>query len=309
MPKNAVTDWSTTASLNTDVGGIDIDENCAARNINDAIREVMKQVASGFGTASSPQFTGIELGHATDTTLTRSAAGVLAVEGADVPTVSSTSTLTNKTLTSPVIDTGIELGHATDTTLTRGAAGFIAVEGNRVPSPASQASGDVLYRGATEWERLPKGTAGQVLTMNGGATAPEWAASASLPSQLQAVWDTGTDTTESSITAAKLKAAILTHAASGDTYNRPTSSTLPVGFCGHMLYTSNTDIADGATTSGSNVRCVVSEDSQNLVVSEFNMRAAAAGIQTGTWRNISGSTLDANGTGATAAIGLMVRES
>ena len=70
----------------------------------------------------------------------------------------------------------IELGAATDTTISRGAAGFIAVEGNRVPSPASQASGDILYRGATEWERLAKGTAAQVLTMNAGATAPEWAA-------------------------------------------------------------------------------------------------------------------------------------
>jgi hypothetical protein len=45
----------------------------------------------------------IELGHATDTTLSRSSAGVLAVEGVVVPTVSSTSTLTNKTLTTPVI--------------------------------------------------------------------------------------------------------------------------------------------------------------------------------------------------------------
>ena len=35
----------------------------------------------GVGTGDSPQFTGIELGHATDTTLTRSSAGVLAVEG------------------------------------------------------------------------------------------------------------------------------------------------------------------------------------------------------------------------------------
>jgi len=40
--------------------------------------------------------TTIELGHATDTTLSRSAAGVLAVEGVAVPTISSTSTITNK---------------------------------------------------------------------------------------------------------------------------------------------------------------------------------------------------------------------
>ena len=35
----------------------------------------------GVGTGDSPQFTGVELGHATDTTITRSAAGVIAVEG------------------------------------------------------------------------------------------------------------------------------------------------------------------------------------------------------------------------------------
>lgn len=38
----------------------------------------------------------VELGHATDTTLTRSAAGVLAVEGVNVSTISGTFTLTNK---------------------------------------------------------------------------------------------------------------------------------------------------------------------------------------------------------------------
>ena len=35
--------------------------------------------------------------------------------------------------------------------------------------------GDLLYKGASDLERLPKGTAAQVLTMNGGATAPSWA--------------------------------------------------------------------------------------------------------------------------------------
>jgi hypothetical protein len=34
--------------------------------------------------------------------------------------------------------------------------------------------GDTLYRGASAWTRLPKGTANQLLQMNSGATAPEW---------------------------------------------------------------------------------------------------------------------------------------
>ena len=45
----------------------------------------------------------IELGNASDTTLSRSAAGVLAVEGVVIPSISSTNTLTNKTLTDPAI--------------------------------------------------------------------------------------------------------------------------------------------------------------------------------------------------------------
>ena len=45
----------------------------------------------------------VELGHATDTTIARASAGVVTIEGVNVVTTSSTDTLTNKTLTSPVI--------------------------------------------------------------------------------------------------------------------------------------------------------------------------------------------------------------
>lgn len=45
----------------------------------------------------------IELGHASDTTISRVSAGRIAVEGVNVVTVSSTDTLTNKTLTTPTI--------------------------------------------------------------------------------------------------------------------------------------------------------------------------------------------------------------
>jgi hypothetical protein len=57
----------------------------------------------------------IELGHATDTTIARVSAGVISVEGVIVPTVSSTNTLTNKTLTFPVID-NIKMGYTTTAT-------------------------------------------------------------------------------------------------------------------------------------------------------------------------------------------------
>jgi hypothetical protein len=104
----------------------------------------------------------IELGAASDTTIARSAAGQVTIEGVQVVTASNTVTLTNKTLTSPTLTTPalgtpasgtltnctglpasalvastsqavgfgtIELGHASDTTISRSAAGVIAVEG------------------------------------------------------------------------------------------------------------------------------------------------------------------------------------
>lgn len=37
------------------------------------------------------------------------------------------------------------------------------------------ADGDIIYRASGAWSRLAKGAAGQVLQMNSGATAPEWA--------------------------------------------------------------------------------------------------------------------------------------
>ena len=45
MAKNSWNDYSATASSNTDIGSIDIDEGCSPANINNAIREVMKHTA------------------------------------------------------------------------------------------------------------------------------------------------------------------------------------------------------------------------------------------------------------------------
>ena len=44
MPKNKVSEWSSTPSNNTDIGNINIAEGCAPSGINNAIRELMAQV-------------------------------------------------------------------------------------------------------------------------------------------------------------------------------------------------------------------------------------------------------------------------
>ena len=98
--------------------------------------------------------TSIELGHATDTTLARSGAGDVTVEGnqlyrasgTDVPIAdggtgasSAATAATNLGLgtgDSPQF-TGIELGHASDTTLTRVGAGAVAIEGVTIAKDTS----------------------------------------------------------------------------------------------------------------------------------------------------------------------------
>ena len=61
--------------------------------------------AGAYVISTSLQAATIELGNATDTTLSRVSAGVIAVEGVTVDTISAANTLTNKTLTSPILTT------------------------------------------------------------------------------------------------------------------------------------------------------------------------------------------------------------
>lgn len=127
---------------------------------------------TGLTTADSPQFAGINVGNASDTTITRASAGVIAVEGSNVLMVSNLGvsvqaydaelaaiaalSVTDSNFivgngTTWVAEsgatartsmgvgtgdspqfTGVNIGHATDTTITRASAGVIAVEGNNV---------------------------------------------------------------------------------------------------------------------------------------------------------------------------------
>lgn len=67
----------------------------------------------GASTSAAIGVGSIELGHASDTTITRSSAGTIAVEGVNVVTVSGAATLTNKTLTTPTISSILNTGTLT----------------------------------------------------------------------------------------------------------------------------------------------------------------------------------------------------
>lgn len=47
----SVSDWSATADENTTIDGIDIAEHCPAKNINNAIRAVMADLAADIDAA------------------------------------------------------------------------------------------------------------------------------------------------------------------------------------------------------------------------------------------------------------------
>ena len=70
MPKNNISQYDASASSNTDVGGIDIDEGMAPSNVNNAIREVMshlKDMDVGTSALTSPDFTAFKVGGASIT--------------------------------------------------------------------------------------------------------------------------------------------------------------------------------------------------------------------------------------------------
>lgn len=86
MAKNSIRDYSATASSNTDIQSIDIDENCAASGINNAIREVMadlKDVSVGTVALESPKFDSILDGNikATDASGTDTAGTATTIKG------------------------------------------------------------------------------------------------------------------------------------------------------------------------------------------------------------------------------------
>lgn len=102
----SVADWSTTASTNTSVGGINIAENCPAGNVNNAEREIMAQlrvvmtdaVLSIMGKATVAEIrTALEV---TGTTAADTALSALTPAADKLPYFDSSTTASLVTLTS-----------------------------------------------------------------------------------------------------------------------------------------------------------------------------------------------------------------
>lgn len=131
------------------------DSTATGRSLVTAANAAAAATAAGVGTGDSPQFTAVNVGHASDTTITRSAAGVIAVEGVDVPLNSTSATHTAGT---------IELGAASDTTLSRSSAGVLAVEGVTVSLNSTSAThtAGTIELGAASDTTLSRSSAGVI---------------------------------------------------------------------------------------------------------------------------------------------------
>ena len=127
--------------------------------------------------ATSITSTAIELGHASDTTITRGAAGLLEVEGVRLITLTATQTMTNKTLTAPTF-TAPALGTPASGVLTNvtglPTAGIVD-NAVTLAKMAGITRGSIIYGNASgDPAALAKGCANEVLTSDGTDIA--WAA-------------------------------------------------------------------------------------------------------------------------------------
>lgn len=87
MAKNSWNDYSATASSNTDIGSIDIDEGCSPANINNAIREVMKHTADVVAGTTTLTSLGITTGNITTGNITT---GVFGDGAVGTPSITNT---------------------------------------------------------------------------------------------------------------------------------------------------------------------------------------------------------------------------
>lgn len=191
MAKDTLNDYSATASLNTDVGGTSIAEGCSPANINNAIREVMSDIAavrdgttsitnwymtsgnvSGtltVGTLSVTTFSPTNLSPSGNLSVGGNATitGTLAAAGTTVTTLTASGAVT--TASSVTATTFIPTGSSAPSNgVYLAAANSPAIASNTTERVRFNASGAWGISGANY------GTSGQVLTSGGSSAAPSW---------------------------------------------------------------------------------------------------------------------------------------
>lgn len=173
MVKNAISDYSSTAASNTDVGGVNIDEGMSPSGVNNAIRELMSHLAdlnAGSSSLGTIKVDNLQLdGNAitsTDTngniTLTPNGTGSVVIDGINYPQADGTANYFLKTdgagqLSFAQVDTASIAADAIDgTKIADDSIDSEHIADNAVGAAALNVSGN--------------GTSGQVLASDGDGT-------------------------------------------------------------------------------------------------------------------------------------------
>ena len=137
--------------VRTGNAGAGVGDLLAANNLSDVASAATSATNLGLGTGSSPQFTAVNVGHATDTTITRTGAGDIAVEGNAIYRAGGTDV--------PVADGGTGLSSGTS-------GGVLAFTGTgTLASSAALAANQVVLGGGAGVVPATLGSLGTTTTV------------------------------------------------------------------------------------------------------------------------------------------------
>jgi hypothetical protein len=238
-------------------------------------------VADGGTGASTLTANGILQGNGTSaiSAITIGASGTILISNG---TTASFTTISNSSLATGAFANITGVGALTSGSL---ASGFTAVGiGQGGTGGATKTAGfdalsplttqaDVLYHDGTNNVRLAKGTAGQVLTMNGGATAPSWA-TPSASSNYRTLVSLGSDVASTASTSFQDVTGLSFSATSGTFYR----------FYALLIYTAS------ATTIG--VKASVNGPAMTILAYKSSAQLSATGSAANDWVN-SAATVNA----------------
>jgi len=180
MPKNKISEFSSTPANNTDIGGIDIAEGCAPSGINNAIRELMAQLKDQQAGTDADNFTvGGNLSVTGTSTLTGAVTATAGVTGNLTGNVTGnlTGNVTGNTSGTSANVTGtVAVANGGTGLATLTANNVILGNGTSTPSfVAPSTTGNVLTSNGTTWQSTAPASnalpAGTILAF-GGSTAP-----------------------------------------------------------------------------------------------------------------------------------------
>ena len=179
-----------------------------------------------------------------------------------------------------------------------------AVDGTHI-AMGGDAAGDTLYYNGTDYVRLGAGTAGQVLKMNAGATAPEWAA------------DTDTTIGDAAV-GGDVTGTIANIQIGADAVGMTELSTVNAGTTGQVLSRNASgllEFVDDATSSGGTSGGMVSGPLNNIsinagVVTPTMLSASGTASSStylrgdGQWATVTATITEVDPTAVTMAIAL-----